>query len=151
LSLHAHDPALCVAEAEDVCRKAGQTLTPLRKRVLELLLDSPGPAKAYDLLAHLGDAEGPAKPPTVYRALEFLMKVGLAHRIESLNAFVACNVHGCGRQAAFLICDGCGGAEELDVHTIFDEVARKADKRGFRVTRSVLESRGMCRDCRKAA
>src|SRR5690349_5876216 len=86
---HAHgcsDHARHIAEAEARCADAGETLTPLRRRVLELLLDHTGPAKAYDLLADLGSGQGPAKPPTVYRALEFLTRLGLAHRIETLNA-----------------------------------------------------------------
>ena len=145
--MHSHDHQLCMNEAEALCAKAGESLTPLRRRVLELLLDAPGPAKAYDLLAQLGDDSGAAKPPTIYRALEFLMKVGLAHKIESLNAFVACNMHGCGRQAAFLICDGCGDTEELDAHETFHAISDKAAHTGFRVTRSVLEPHGLCREC----
>ncbi|MET0546470.1 MAG: transcriptional repressor [Caulobacterales bacterium] len=148
--MHAHDHKLCVTEAEALCAKAGESLTPLRRRVLELLLDAPGPAKAYDLLAQLGDDTGPAKPPTIYRALEFLMKVGLAHRIESLNSFVACNMHGCGREAAFLICDSCGATDELDAHESFHEISDKAAGAGFRATRSVLEIHGVCSACTAA-
>ena len=89
-----HEHQGCVADAlaraEDVCRQRGARLTPLRRRVLELVWDSHRAVKAYDLLAALGETAGAAKPPTVYRTLEFLMEHGLVHRIDSLNAFVGC-------------------------------------------------------------
>src|SRR5215468_4619381 len=112
------DQAQHIGAAEARCAEAGESLTPLRRRVLELLLAHKGPAKAYDLLADLGagqePAKGPAKPPTVYRALEFLVRLGLAHRIESLNAYIACDVGACERSTIFLICEKCGAAEEFD-------------------------------------
>ena len=95
-------------------RERGVRLTPLRRRVLELVWGSHRAVKAYDLLAALGDAVGAAKPPTVYRALEFLMAQGLVHRIDSLNAFVGCPQPDHRHSAQFLICGGCGdvfGAE----------------------------------------
>src|SRR5579871_4177365 len=76
-------------QAEKLIEQRGGRLTPLRRKVLTLLLESHGPAKAYDLLQQLGD-DGAAKPPSVYRSLDFLLEMGLAHRIESLNAFIAC-------------------------------------------------------------
>ncbi len=76
-------------EAEAVCEARGARLTKIRRKVLSLMLEHREPAKAYDLLQRL-DGEGAAKPPTVYRALEFLLEMGLAHKIESLNAYVAC-------------------------------------------------------------
>ena len=77
---HAHNHTAEIAEAEKRCADAGESFTPLRRRVLELLLDQHGPAKAYDLLP-LIDADKSAKPPTVYRALDFLVRMGLAvHR-----------------------------------------------------------------------
>ncbi|MEJ0059912.1 MAG: hypothetical protein WDM79_10225 [Terricaulis sp.] len=76
----AQDRATHLSEAERRCSDAGESLTPLRRRVLELLMDHHGPAKAYDLLSQL---DAGAKPPTIYRALDFLVRMGLAHRIES--------------------------------------------------------------------
>ena len=75
-----------LTEAETLAARRGQRLTKIRRKVLRLLLESSEPSKAYDLLANL-DGEGSAKPPTVYRALDFLQDVGLAHKIESLNAY----------------------------------------------------------------
>ena len=95
---HTHEEALGLAgaalrsrlaAAEALCVRREQRLTAPRRRVLELLLQAGQPLKAYDLMAAF-DPHAPAKPPTVYRALEFLEREGFAHRIESLNAFVAC-------------------------------------------------------------
>lgn len=133
--------------AEDLCQKAQERLTPPRRRVLELLLASDGPKKAYDLIAAFGDQGEPAKPPTVYRALEFLERLGFAHRIESLNAYVACRIEG-GHTAAFLICDCCGAAEEFD-HDFGPQLAA-AKSAGYTVRSVTLEVRGMCAACREA-
>lgn len=142
----AHDHTAHIAEAEQRCTAAGETLTPLRKRVLELLLDQPGPAKAYDLLP-LIDTEKQAKPPTVYRALDFLVRLGLAHRIESMNAFVACDVGACERSTIFLICEKCGSAEEFDAGHALVDLADAAKKDGFAIHRTMIEASGVCAAC----
>ena len=99
--------------AESRCEESQERLTPPRRRVLELLLGANAPLKAYDLIAAYGSAGAPAKPPTVYRALEFLERLGFAHRIESLNAYVPCRLDGAPHSAAFLICaEPPAGAEE---------------------------------------
>ena len=156
-SSHTHGPQGCtdrtrhIADAERRCAEAKETLTPLRRRVLELLLDHPGPAKAYDLLEDLGSGHGPAKPPTVYRALEFLVRLGLAHRIESLNAFVACDIGACARSTIFLICEKCGGAEEFDAGHALVDLAEAASRDGFAIKHTMIEASGLCGTCQKAA
>ena len=142
----AHDRAAQIEEAEKRCAAAGESLTPLRRRVLELLLDQHGPAKAYDLLPLL-DGEKTAKPPTIYRALDFLVRMGLAHRIESLNAFVACGVGACARSTIFLICEKCGGAEEFDAGHALVDLADAARKDGFAIRRTMIEASGLCATC----
>jgi Fur family transcriptional regulator, zinc uptake regulator len=146
---HAHDHAAHIADAQKRCSEAGESLTPLRKRVLELLLDQHGPAKAYDLLP-LIDADKAAKPPTIYRALDFLVRMGLAHRIESLNAFVACDVGACARSTIFLICEKCGGAEEFDAGHALVDLADAAKKDGFFIRRTMIEASGLCAQCQAA-
>jgi Fur family transcriptional regulator, zinc uptake regulator len=157
---HAHPPAQArapvdrathLARAETLCAEAGETFTPLRKRVLELLLDAGGPAKAYDLLDGLKSEAGAAKPPTIYRALEFLTRLGLAHRVESLNAFVACEVGACARATIFLICDTCNGAEEFDAGHALVDVAEAAARDGFSIERTMIEAHGRCAKCSAAA
>ncbi|MFO1017500.1 MAG: transcriptional repressor [Hyphomonadaceae bacterium] len=146
----AHDHAAQMLEAEKRCADAGESLTPLRRRVLELLLDHHGPAKAYDLLPLL-DGEKTAKPPTIYRALDFLVKMGFAHRIESLNAFVACDVGACARSTIFLICEKCGGAEEFDAGHALIDLTDAAKKDGFAINRTMIEASGVCATCQQAA
>ncbi len=151
---HTHPPvdrAAHLARAGEICDTAGESLTPLRRRVLELLIDAGGPAKAYDLLDGLKTEAGAAKPPTVYRALDFLTRLGLAHRVESLNAFVACDVGACARTMIFLICTTCGRTEESDAGHALVDVSEAATRTGFAITRTMIEARGLCATCRAAA
>jgi len=147
---HSHDGVQLLNDAEKRCAEAGESFTPLRRRVLELLIEHHGPAKAYDLLAHLGQDGGPAKPPTVYRALEFLVRMGLAHRIESLNAFVACDIGACARSTIFLICEKCGAAEEFDAGHALIDLSEAAQRDGFEIHRTMIEASGVCSECRAA-
>jgi Fur family zinc uptake transcriptional regulator len=132
--------------AEARCEAAGQRLTAPRRRVLELLLQSGQPVKAYDLIAGFGAGGEPAKPPTVYRALDFLSKHGFAHRIESLNAYIACGGGSEGHAAAFLICDCCGRTREIEPVGAA-EIARLAAGKGFTLTGLTVEAHGRCEDC----
>lgn len=141
------DLARALSEAAATCTARGTQLTPARRRVLELLLSSHRPVKAYDLIAHVGEGGSPAKPPTVYRALDFLLQNGLAHRIESLNAFIACGVHGCRRAVAFLICEKCGAADERDAGAALADLQGWAGGRNFSIKVSVIEARGLCAAC----
>ena len=120
-------------------------MTPQRRRVLELLLAADGPVKAYDLISRF-DGDKAAKPPTIYRALEFLEKRGLAHRIESLNAYVACRLGADTHAAAFLICDCCGAANEIEPAGS-DALIAAATAKGYRVDSLTIEARGVCAAC----
>ena len=135
-----------LAQADALAQRKGQRLTRIRRKVLQLLLESPEPAKAYDLLANL-DGEGAAKPPTIYRALDFLQAVGLAHKIESLNAYVACGHASHSHSAVFLICDRCGNAEELHAVETSNALRHETGLAGFQLTHAVIEARGICRNC----
>jgi Fur family zinc uptake transcriptional regulator len=141
-------PALrrALGAAETRCAGAQERLTAPRRRVLELLLESDAPLKAYDLIAAFGEDGEPAKPPTVYRALEFLERLGFAHRIESLNAYVPCRIEADGHVAAFLICDCCGAAQEFEPDLSPGLAAAKAA--GYAVRSVTLEARGLCPACR---
>jgi Fur family zinc uptake transcriptional regulator len=133
--------------AESRCSASQERLTTPRRRVLELLLESDGPLKAYDLIAAFGAGGEPAKPPTVYRALEFLERLGFAHRIESLNAYVPCRLDGESHAAAFLICDCCGAAEEFEPD--FSPGLAAAAAKGYAVSSVTLEARGRCPACQE--
>jgi Fur family zinc uptake transcriptional regulator len=140
-----------LAAAEAACLRRDQKLTAPRRRVLELLLEAGQPVKAYDLMAAF-DAQAPAKPPTVYRALEFLEREGFAHRIESLNAFVACEqpaAEGEVHAAAFLICDCCGVTREIEPRQD-GSLAREAERAGYRIKAVTVEAHGLCQSCQDA-
>jgi Fur family transcriptional regulator, zinc uptake regulator len=134
-----------LVRAEQHCRERGERWTASRARVMELLLNAGAPVKAYDLMASFDEGGAPAKPPTVYRALEFLEVIGLVHRIAGINAFIACDGHAAVHTAAFLICDCCGRADEFDPETA--PITAVADANGFVVSRVTLEVRGRCRWC----
>lgn len=140
------DIELFLAEAEEIARRQGQRMTRIRRKVLRLLLESEEPAKAYDLLANL-DGEGAAKPPTVYRALDFLQEVGLAHKIESLNAYVACGHADHTHSAVFLICDACGHTIELHANNVRDTLNSEVTSAGFKMSNAVIEAHGVCEKC----
>jgi Fur family zinc uptake transcriptional regulator len=118
---------------------AGERFTPLREHVLELIISDGGAIKAYDLLDRLRPDLGSPKPPTVYRALEFLSKHGLIHRVEAINAFIACDHQHEGHLAEFFICENCQSVEERHAH---DHTDCKPD--GFEINRSVVEHYGQC-------
>ena len=124
----------------------GERLTPARLRVLALLLGAGEPVKAYDLIARFGEDGQPAKPPTVYRALEFLERKGLAHRIASISAYVACTSGGRDHAAAFLICDCCGATAEVS-SPVAGDLVRAADAAGYAIGRTTIEAHGRCPAC----
>ena len=124
----------------------GERMTPARLRVLELLLAAGEPVKAYDLIARFGQDGQPAKPPTVYRALEFLERKGLAHRIASISAYVACTSGSLDHAAAFLICDCCGATEEVSA-PVAGDLARAAASAGYAIVRTTIEAHGRCPAC----
>jgi Fur family zinc uptake transcriptional regulator len=124
----------------------GERMTPPRLRVLELLLAAGEPVKAYDLIARFGEDGQPAKPPTVYRALEFLERKGLAHRIASISAYVACTSGSVDHAAAFLICDCCGATAEVSA-PVAGDLGRAAEAAGYAIARTTIEAHGRCPAC----
>ena len=120
--------------------------------VLGTLTDSSGPLSAYDILDKLR-TEGLRAPLQVYRALDKLVERGLAHRLESLNAFVACADAHCHRKGpiAFAICEGCGKVDEFADAVIEERLGGWAEEKGFKVERTTMEIRGKCAECLKAA
>lgn len=150
-----HDHTRCVshalAEADTLCARAGVRLTELRKRVLELVWQSHKPLGAYDILAVLSEQDGRrAAPPTVYRALDFLLENGLVHRIASLNAFVGCNHPEHPHQGQFLICRRCHAAIELEQPAIAAAIVDAARGVNFSVEGQTVEVVGLCATCRNA-
>jgi len=147
-----HDHARCSADAishaEALCAARAQRLTAPRRQVLEVLAASHKPLGAYEIIDLIAIGKPRPAPITVYRALEFLMKHGLAHRIESRNAYLACaHNHDSGALVAFLICDTCGAVGEASTAAMAQHLAAAARKAGFRPTMSVIEISGTCSHC----
>ena len=147
---HAHARCLksALTKAESVCQARGVRLTRLRRRVLELVLGSHEPVKAYEVLEQLGTQRKRAAPPTVYRALDFLQEEGFVHRIESMNAYIGCGEPGHQGASQFLICHKCGEVAELDDDEIFAVIFKKAKRLGFRIDDQTVELKGLCKSCR---
>jgi Fur family zinc uptake transcriptional regulator len=142
--------AVCAAllAAESACRARGAELTPIRRSVLRSLIEAGQPLSAYNLLKRMeADLDRRVTPPTVYRALDFLLEQRLISKIESRSAFVPCmhpdHVHAC----VFFICDNCGSFEEIEDTNLERLFERKANSLGFRISKQVLELQGMCASC----
>ncbi|WP_421682918.1 transcriptional repressor [Stutzerimonas urumqiensis] len=149
---HAHCVSHALAEADQLCARQGVRLTALRRRVLELVWQSHKPLGAYDILAILSEQDGRrAAPPTVYRALDFLLENGLVHRIASLNAFIGCNHPEHPHQGQFLICRNCHTAIEMQEPAIRNAIGEAAAQVGFAVEGETVEVVGLCAPCRRAA
>ncbi|PVZ10605.1 MULTISPECIES: Fur family transcriptional regulator [unclassified Pseudomonas] len=150
-----HDHSHCVhsalSEADAICAQKGLRLTALRKRVLELVWQSHKPLGAYDILAVLSEQDGRrAAPPTVYRALDFLLENGLVHRLASLNAFMGCAHPEHAHQGQFLICRHCHVAVELEQPSITQAIEAGAAGIGFSVESQTVEVVGLCTNCKAA-
>ncbi len=150
----AHDHARCAAEtlaqAEAVAVAAGLRLTPVRRRTLEILLESHRALGAYEVLDRLAAEGFGRQPPVAYRALDFLVDAGLAHRVQRLNAFAACMHPGRAHQPVFLICRSCNAVAEVPAAAVHAAVAAAAPP-GFAVERVTAEAVGLCASCRGAA
>lgn len=144
-----HDHTSCVssalAAADAACLARKVQFTPVRRRTLEILLEAHAALGAYDVLARL-DTEGfGAKPPVAYRALSFLVDQGFVHRIERLNAFVACAHPDTIHNPAFMICRGCGTVAEAQATDA--TLGASAASAGFRIEQTVIEAEGLCTGC----
>ena len=148
---HAHCAGDVLTRATDMAKAQGVRLTPVRRRVLEILLEGHRAMGAYDVLQRLAAEGFGNQPPVAYRALEFLVDQGLAHRIARLNAFAACMHPGAARAPAFLICRGCNHVAEAPAAPVRDALDSAAAAIGFTIERSTVEALGLCPACAEAA
>jgi Fur family zinc uptake transcriptional regulator len=148
-----HDHRRCIkaalADAERICRENKGRLTPQRRRVLELVWHSHKPVGAYTILEQLRAEGFNGAPPTVYRALDFLLEQGLIHRIESLNAYTGCAHPGEEHTGQFLICTRCERVAELDDPRLNRSIGNSAARHGFEADRQIIEIRGLCPRCQE--
>ncbi|MFE3838303.1 Fur family transcriptional regulator [Pseudogemmobacter sonorensis] len=150
----AHDHAHCaddvLARADALAARSGVRLTPVRRRVLEILLENHRAIGAYDVLKRLAAEGFGNQPPVAYRALEFLTEQGLVHRIRRLNAFMACMHPGEDHAPAFLICRACDAVAEAHGAPVRAALNKAAAEVGFLVERATVEALGLCPACREA-
>ncbi len=150
---HSHRPTeptdtdRALAAAEQLCEVRGSRLTALRRRVLEIILDSDQPLGAYTILDMLRADGRRGAPPTVYRALDFLLEQGLVHRLASRNVFIGCVQPERHHNGQFLICSDCGQVDELDSRAVERTIRDQAAEQGFRVDAQMVEILGHCRRC----
>jgi Fur family transcriptional regulator, zinc uptake regulator len=148
---HGHCSADVLARADSLVQARRARLTPVRRRVLEILLEQHRAMGAYDVLQRLA-AEGlGSQPPVAYRALEFLVEQGLAHRVDRLNAFTACMHPGEAHAPAFLICRVCHTVAEATAGPVREALDAAAGAVGFVVEGSTVEALGLCPQCRTGA
>lgn len=146
-----HDHGVCITlalgAAAELCTKRGARLTTLRRRVLEIVWQSHKPLGAYGILEVLSADGRCAAPPTVYRALDFLVAHGLVHKLASLNAFVGCPAPGHAGTGQFLICRRCGVTAEVDDQEVEAAIDNTAAAHGFRPIGHMVEISGLCPNC----
>ncbi|KMV29060.1 zinc uptake transcriptional repressor Zur [Photobacterium swingsii] len=140
--------AQLLLQAQQLCEQRGVRLTPQRLKVLVLIVEHRRSISAYELLDLLKVTEPQAKPPTVYRALDFLMAQGFIHKVESTNSYIACCLLGHAEHCSqLLICDECGSVDECHDEELAKLLRIKADSHGFKIAHHVVESHGICKDC----
>ncbi len=140
-----------IQQAEQYCQENGLNFTPVRRKVLEILLQKNTAIGAYEILDLLREAGFKNQPPVAYRALEFLVQNGFAHKIEQLNSFIGCMHPGKDHSPAFMICRKCDSVSEEEALTRNFSVSQIASKAGFTVEKAVIEARGLCHSCASLA
>ena len=146
---HDHDACagMAMAHAERLAREKGLRLTPVRRRALEILLEEHRALGAYEVLDRLSADGFGNQPPVAYRALDFLVDNGLAHRIRRLNAYAACSHPGERHSPAFFICESCNAVAEAPVEDVARAMKAAAGAIGFRIDRMNVEAAGLCPAC----
>ena len=146
-----HNHSSCVnkllGDAEEECRRQKLRFTEHRRKVLEIIASSHKPLGAYDILEQMNFSGRRQAPVVAYRALDFLINLGLVHRLNSLNAFVACMAVGEDHTAQFLICRNCKNVGELNSIRVSDQIVNDAVQIGFRADQQVVEIIGICSEC----
>lgn len=146
-----HNHGTCMSEAlsaaDALCVARGLRFTPVRRKALEILLQDHRAMGAYAILDRLREEGFGSQPPVAYRALDFLVANGLAHKIERLNAFIACVHTHHSHTPAFMICRSCDAVAEALSTTARGVLHEAAHATGFHIERTVIEAEGICPTC----
>lgn len=140
-----------IARAEKLCLHRGVRMTPARREVFNLLSEQEGAIGAYDLLDKLKKEVPNAKPPTIYRALDFLQAQGFVHKISSSNSYVLCSHFEKQHPVQMLICRSCGNVQEIHSDGVHEQFVSQAQAQGFLVEQQTVEALGLCESCRKSS
>lgn len=136
-----------INQVEKICAENGLRFTKIRKAVLEIIWESHRPIKAYDILTKISNINYSEKPPTVYRALDFLMENGFVHKINSLNSYVGCSHPNEHSDCYFIICSICNEVQECCDSTITKTIKKILNKNTFKHDYIALEVNGQCNYC----
>ncbi len=146
------ESVLCgLREAEALCLQNSVRLTKLRREILALLLAAQSPVKAYDLIEQMRVQGERLTPASIYRTLDFLLQYGLAHRINSLNAYVPCTGGHDERALLMFVCSACQQAKELEDRALYDSMQSRLNELGISLNHSCIEIQGTCRECTQFA
>ena len=137
-------------KARSFCEDKGVRFSPLRGLVYQILLQEDSSIGAYDILDKLKLTEESAKPPTVYRALDFFLDLGLVHKVESTNTFKACHHFGDSHPVQFLICDNCGDVQEISSEGVEETLELQAKQNNFQIISQTIEAHGLCKKCQES-
>lgn len=148
-AIHNHNDCINTAleHAVKICKEKNARLTATRKQVLKFIWESHKPIGAYDLLPKLGEAGFNSAPPTVYRALDFLLEMQLIHRINSLNAFIGCSNPEDIHANCFFICEDCGAAQEINSEPLITMRLKLEKELGLKINEQIAEFAGTCPNC----
>ena len=137
--------------AEARCAEKGARLTPARLAVYAELMQNDRALSAYELIALLEKRqERKIAPLTVYRHLDFLMRVGLVHRLQSAQSYLPCDHPDHPHESQFLLCSSCGHVDEVESSGLETLLSEIADQHGFRPDNAVVEIEGVCDNCLRA-
>jgi len=150
-----HNHKQCVTaglkKADAYCEQNKLRFTAARRRALGILLENHSAMGAYDLLERLNREGLGSKPTVAYRALGFLLENGFVHRIEKLNAYIACAHYGADHEPAFFICTDCGAVAEAVVGARTNKLAMAAKESGFTISHAIMEAEGQCPQCQQSS
>lgn len=156
LASRQHDHSQCISTAlttaKQLCADNGARLTQLREQVLKIVWQSHQPLGAYAVMDILSEqSTRRVAPPTVYRALDFLLEQGLVHRVNLLNAYIGCSHPGVTHQHNFLICQQCDIAVEFEAPQMDEAINESAREQGFQISGQSVEVLGLCSNCSRVS
>ena len=137
-----------IHRVEEICKSNKLGLTEIRKQVFEIIVKKNKPIKAYEILDKISNINNKlSHPPTVYRAIDFLIENGFVHKLNSINSFVGCFHPKAHKECYFLICKKCNIYQECCDDSLKDRISKTAIHNNFVISNTTLEIEGHCLDC----